>query len=219
MPFMQLGKRSWITWCRSSGAIQWPSWPCTPSLQLGMASRRLGVTTKVRLSTRATSEGSVRANQLFSNTFTESIQRMRFSYSTSTLATDFTPKTASYWTHRNHHYQLSILGKASSIPCSCIIRISDSFSASVPSQTCTWLGWHNLTHSSTKPRTWRTINNGEVTEFVWLSNNTIILVITLLGKVVNCGLAATAKDRLKDVASEGPRPRNCEPTKPDLCRW
>ena len=63
-PFMQLGKRSWMTCGSSVGESQCPSWPWTPSWQFGMASRRLGVTTNVRLSTRATSAGSVRTSQL-----------------------------------------------------------------------------------------------------------------------------------------------------------
>lgn len=63
-PFMQLGKRSWMACWRESGDIQLPNCPLTPSFPLGTASWRFEVTTKVRLSTRATSTGSVRANQL-----------------------------------------------------------------------------------------------------------------------------------------------------------
>lgn len=63
-PFMQLGKRSWMACWRDSGDIQLPNCPLTPSFPLGTASWRFEVTTKVRLSTRATSTGSVRANQL-----------------------------------------------------------------------------------------------------------------------------------------------------------
>ncbi len=61
---MQLGKRSWMACWRESGDIQLPNCPLTPSFPLGTASWRFEVTTKVRLSTRATSTGSVRANQL-----------------------------------------------------------------------------------------------------------------------------------------------------------
>lgn len=66
---MQLGKRSWMALWRSSGAIQLPSCPVTPFIRSGIASFFLGVTTNVLLSTRATSAGSVRANQLMEITF------------------------------------------------------------------------------------------------------------------------------------------------------
>lgn len=48
----------------TSGAIQLPSFPETPSATMGIVSRLLGVEMKVLLSTLATSLGSVLASQL-----------------------------------------------------------------------------------------------------------------------------------------------------------
>lgn len=64
IPFMQLGKRSMIALSISSGAIQLPRVPLTPSRGVGIVSFLFGVLMKVLLSTRATSAGFVRANQL-----------------------------------------------------------------------------------------------------------------------------------------------------------
>lgn len=61
---MQPGKRSSIALSMSSRLIQLPRVPFTPGMVLGTVSRLLRVHMNVLLSTRATSAGFVRANQL-----------------------------------------------------------------------------------------------------------------------------------------------------------
>lgn len=61
---MQPGNRSSLDFCQSNSLIQLPSWLFTPAAGIGMVSLWLLVTITVLLSTRATSFGSVRANQL-----------------------------------------------------------------------------------------------------------------------------------------------------------
>lgn len=76
VPAMQPGKRSTLAFCQSDSLIQLPSWLFTPPAGMGMVSLWLLVTITVLLSTRATSFGSVRANQLKNNRvgFTKEIQ-------------------------------------------------------------------------------------------------------------------------------------------------
>jgi len=64
VPDMQPGKRSRLAVCQSDSLIQLPSWLFTPPAGMGMVSLWFLVTITVLLSTRATSFGSVRANQL-----------------------------------------------------------------------------------------------------------------------------------------------------------
>ena len=64
-PAMQPGKRSWRAVCQSLALIQLPSWLLAPPLGMGTVSLCFSVTITVLLSTRATSLGSVRANQLW----------------------------------------------------------------------------------------------------------------------------------------------------------
>lgn len=61
---MHPGKRSLNAFSISSGDIQFPSIPLIPSLGIGTVSRLFGVHMNVKLSTLATSAGSVRASQL-----------------------------------------------------------------------------------------------------------------------------------------------------------
>lgn len=61
---MQPGKRSSLALCQSDSLIQLPSWLLAPSAGMGIVSLWFLVTITVLLSTRATSFGSVRANQL-----------------------------------------------------------------------------------------------------------------------------------------------------------
>lgn len=63
LPFIQPGNRMLSSVSRSSGDIQFPKVPVMPFLTTGMVSRMFSVEMKVRLSTRATSFGSVLANQ------------------------------------------------------------------------------------------------------------------------------------------------------------
>lgn len=64
VPFMQPGNLCVIALSNSSGDIQRPSWLTPPSTGEGTVSLWSGVTITVLLSTRATSLGSVLANQL-----------------------------------------------------------------------------------------------------------------------------------------------------------
>lgn len=63
-PFMEPGKRSFLAFWKWLSLIQLPSWLFTPAAGMGMVSLCCRVTITVLLSTRATSLGSVRANQL-----------------------------------------------------------------------------------------------------------------------------------------------------------
>lgn len=64
LPFIQPGNLMLSSMSRSSGDIQFPRVPVMPFLTTGMVSRMFSVEMKVRLSTLATSLGSVLANQL-----------------------------------------------------------------------------------------------------------------------------------------------------------
>ena len=64
-PFMEEANRSLATFARASLEIQLPRAGLTPSRQTGMVSRFLSVEMTVLDSTRATSAGSVRVNQLW----------------------------------------------------------------------------------------------------------------------------------------------------------
>lgn len=64
LPVIQPGNRMLSSVSRSSGDIQFPRVPVILFLTTGMVSRMFSVEMKVRLSTRATSFGSVLANQL-----------------------------------------------------------------------------------------------------------------------------------------------------------
>lgn len=64
IPFMQPGNLSFMALSNSSGDIQRPSWLTPPSRGEGTVSLWSRVTITVLLSTRATSRGSVLANQL-----------------------------------------------------------------------------------------------------------------------------------------------------------
>jgi hypothetical protein len=62
---MQPGNLCLMALSMSSSAIQLPRVPLTPAVGVGMASLRSLVHMNVRLSTRATSAGLVRASQLY----------------------------------------------------------------------------------------------------------------------------------------------------------
>lgn len=64
LPLMQPGNLCLMAVSMSSSDIQLPTVPLTPSFGVGMASWRSLVHMNVRLSTRATSAGLVRASQL-----------------------------------------------------------------------------------------------------------------------------------------------------------
>jgi len=63
-PSMHPGNRSPIARSASAGLIQLPSWPLAEPLGTFTASRRSAVHMNVRLSTRATSLGQLRAKKL-----------------------------------------------------------------------------------------------------------------------------------------------------------
>jgi len=66
LPFIEPGKSVWTLSSRSSGDIQHPSCPWTPSAVSGIVSIFVGVEMTVRDSTLATSRGSVRAKKQLS---------------------------------------------------------------------------------------------------------------------------------------------------------
>lgn len=139
LPVMQPGKRSFLAFCQSDSLIQLPSWLLAPSAGMGIVSLWFLVTITVLLSTRATSLGSVRANQL----------ETRASTPSSVKGLDHKRSQLSYVAT----YQFSYLGSLLTIPSTSRPARMEAVSSAVPVTTCTLEGLHSSTAPFTKSAT------------------------------------------------------------------
>lgn len=139
LPVMQPGKRSSLAFCQSDSLIQLPSWLLAPAAGMGTVSLWFLVTMTVLLSTRATSLGSVRANQL----------KTRASMPSWVKGPDHKWSQLSYVAT----YQFSYLGSLLTIPSISRPARMEAVSSSVPVTTCTLEGLHSSTAPFTKSAT------------------------------------------------------------------
>lgn len=146
VPAMHPGKRSTLAFCQSDSLIQLPSWLFTPPAGMGMVSLWLFVTITVLLSTRATSFGSVRANQLKKKNRVGIRNEIQSFAGLKTI-------------HQRRHvfcaspYQFSYLGSLLTIPSFSRPARMFAVSSGVPVTTCTLAGLHSSTAPFTKSAT------------------------------------------------------------------
>lgn len=136
LPAMQPGNRSSLAFCQSDSLIQLPSWLFAPPAGMGMVSLWFLVTITVLLSTRATSFGSVRANQLENRA--------------EVSAGKFGRLEASHQFFYALTYQFSYLGSLLTIPSFSRPARMVAVSSGVPVTTCTLEGLHSSTAPFTK---------------------------------------------------------------------